>query len=98
MRPLLWQGDKAVGSETLVTGRSITDMARDTDTNAKVRDIVRRNVTESALSVTNKLSGQGRKRKRTTSSKSGGKAKKAKKQPARGKTRKTKKKKKDIFS
>jgi hypothetical protein len=44
-------GCKAMGSEALVTGRNIiTDMARNTDPNAQLRDIVRRNVTESAQS------------------------------------------------
>jgi hypothetical protein len=47
VRPLLWHGAKAVGSEAIVTGGNIiTDMAQNTDPNAKIRDIVRRNMTE----------------------------------------------------
>ena len=58
VRPLLWQGAKTVGSEALVTGRNIiSDMA---NPDAKIRDVVRRNVTESAHRVLNKLSGRGR--------------------------------------
>jgi len=39
-------GCKAMGSEALVTGQNIiTDMARNTDPNAKIRDILRRKVT-----------------------------------------------------
>ena len=69
-----------MGSEAFVTGRNIiSDMARNTDTDAKIRDIVRRNVTELALRVINKLIGRGRRRKRDmTSAKIGGKFKKAK--------------------
>ena len=77
-----------MGSEALIAGRNIvSDMARNTDTNAKIRDILRRNVDQSAHTVINKLSAQGRKRNRTKSTKRG-KAKKAKKQPARGKEKK----------
>ena len=58
----MWQGAKNVGSEALVTGRNIiSDMARNTDPDEKIRDIVRRNVTESVHNVINKLSGQGAK-------------------------------------
>jgi len=47
VRPLLCQGAQAVGSEALVTGRNIiSDMARNTDPNAKIHDIVRRKGTE----------------------------------------------------
>ena len=61
MRALLWQSAKAMGSEVLVTGRNIiNEMA---DPNAKLRAIVRRNVSESPHTVIHKLSGQGRKRK-----------------------------------
>ena len=75
---------KAVGSEALLTRRNlITDRARNTDSNSKIREIFRRNVTESAHRVINKLGGQGRKRKWATYSKREGKAKTAKKQPAR---------------
>ena len=91
MRPLLWQGTKTVGSEALVTGRNIiSDMAWNTDSDAKIRDILRRKVTESTHRVINRLSGRGRKRKRVeTSAKIGGKAKKAKKQ-AKAKKKQTK--------
>jgi len=62
VRPLLWHGAKTVGSEALAAGRNIlTDM---TDPNAKFRDVVRRNVRDSAHRVLKKLSGLGRKRKR----------------------------------
>ena len=59
--------------------------------NAKIPDIVRRNVTDSAHRVLNKLSGQGLKRKRATSNK------RAKNQPSTGKN-KTKIIKIDSFS
>ena len=60
MRPLLWHGAKTVGSEALATGRNIlSDMA---DPNAKFRDLVRRNVRDSAHRVLKRLSGQGHKR------------------------------------
>ena len=62
MRPLLWHGNKTVDSKALVTGRNIlTDI---TDSNAKFRNVVHRNVRDSAHRVLKKLSGQGRKRKR----------------------------------
>jgi hypothetical protein len=49
VRPLLWHGAKTVGSEALAAGRNIiTDM---TDPNAKFRDVVRRNVHDSAHRV-----------------------------------------------
>ena len=71
VRPLLWLCAKAVGSAALATGRNIiTDMA---DLKPQISDIVRRNVSESTNTVINRLSGQGRKRKRTTSAKRGGK-------------------------
>ena len=40
VRPLLWQVSKATGSEAIVTGRNINDMAQNTDPNAKIRYIV----------------------------------------------------------
>ena len=47
LRPLLWQRAKAMVSEALVTGRNIiTDMV---DPKAKIRYIVRRNMTESRI-------------------------------------------------
>ena len=83
VRPLLRQGAKTVGSEALVTGRNIiSDIARNTEPDAKIRDIVRRNMTESVHMVINKLSGRRRKRKRVvTSAKIEGKVKKSKKKP-----------------
>ena len=66
VRPLLWKAAKAIGSESLVTGRNVlTDMARYTDPNAKIRD-VSRNKADSAHRVITKLNGRGRKRKRKT--------------------------------
>ena len=54
-----WQCSKAVGSEAIVTGRNIIgDMAPNTDPNARIRDIVRRNMTESAHRVIKKLSAR----------------------------------------
>jgi len=53
-------------------------------------------MTESAHRVIKKLSGQGRKRKRATSTKGGGKVKKARKQPAIGRNKANIKR--DIFS
>ena len=59
---MLWHGAKIVGSEALAAGRNIiTDM---TDPDAKFRDVVRRNVRDSAHIILKRLSGQGRKRKR----------------------------------
>ena len=49
LRPLLWQFAKTMGSEGLATGRNIlTDTA---DPNAKLRDVVRSNLSESAHRV-----------------------------------------------
>ena len=63
MRPLLWQDVKAICLEALVTRRNIiSDIARNTNRNSKIRDILRRKVTESAHRVINKLIGQRRKR------------------------------------
>ena len=59
----------------------ITDIS---DPNSKFRDIVRRNVTESAHSVINKLSGQRRNGKSATSTK------RATKQTSRGENKNTK--------
>jgi hypothetical protein len=70
-----------------------------TDPNARFRDTVRRNVTERPNKVIKKLSGQGRKRKRATSAKRGGKTKKAKRQSLKGTTKKKRNNiKRDIFS
>jgi len=53
---MLWHGAKTVGSEALAAGRNIiTDM---TDPNAKFRDVVRRNVRDSAHRVLKRLSGR----------------------------------------
>ena len=59
--------------------------------NAKFRDVLRKNVRDSAHRVLKRLGGEGRKRKRATSAKGG-------KQPSRGKKRKKKIIKRDIFS
>ena len=49
-----------MNSEGLVTGRNIISyIARNSDPNAKIRDIVSRNVADSAHWVINKLNGQG---------------------------------------
>ena len=62
VRPLFWHGAKTVGSEALAAGRNIlTDMA---EPSAKFRDVVRRNMRDSAHRVLKRISGQGRKRKR----------------------------------
>jgi hypothetical protein len=77
-----------MGSEALATGRNmLTDMA---DPNVKLRDVVRRNVSESKHKVIKRLSRQVRIRKRATSAKRG-------KQSSRCKKRK-KNIKRDIFS
>jgi hypothetical protein len=74
-------------------------MARNTDPNARIRDTVRRNGTEWAHRVIKKLSGKGRKRKRATSAKRGGKTKKAKRQSLKSTTKKKRNNiKRDIFS
>jgi len=76
VRPLLWHGAKTVGSEALAAGRNIiTDM---TDPDAKFRDVVRRNVRDSAHRVLKRLSGQGRKRKRGKGGKQSSRVKKRK--------------------
>jgi hypothetical protein len=73
---LLWHGAKTVGSEALAAGRNIiTDM---TDPDAKFRDVVRRNVRDSAHRVLKRLSGQGRKRKRGKGGKQSSRVKKRK--------------------
>jgi len=90
-----------VGTEAVVTGRNIIGyMALNTDPNARISDIVRKNVTESSHRVIKKMSGQGLKRKRATSAKTFGKAKKAKRQSVKGttKNKKTNNIKRDIFS
>ena len=81
-----------MGSVAYVTGRNIiSDMARNRDPDVKIRDIVRRNVTESAHMVINKLIGLVCKRKSVvTSAKFGGKAKKVKKQLKAKKRKQTK--------
>ena len=59
VRSLLWHGAKTVGSEAIATGRNILiDM---TDPNAKLRDVVRRNVSDPAHRVLKRLNAQGRK-------------------------------------
>ena len=56
VRRLLWCGAKIVGSEALATGRNIlSDMA---DPNAKFREVVRRNVRDSAHRLLKRLSGR----------------------------------------
>ena len=56
VRPLLWQGANAASSVAIVTGRNIIgDMARNTVPNARIRDIVCKNVTESAHRIIKKL-------------------------------------------
>jgi hypothetical protein len=62
-------------------------MARNTDPDANIRDIVGRNGTESAHRVINKLSVQGLKRKKASSAKIG-KVKRAKKQQPKAKRKK----------
>lgn len=65
-------GSEAVGIEAFVKGRNmVSDMARNTIPHAKIRNIVSRNVAESAQREINSLSGQGRTRKRGTSNKRG---------------------------
>ena len=62
MRPLLWHGANTVGSVVQAAGRNIlTDMS---DPDAKFRDVVRRNVSDSAHRFLKRVSGQGRKRTR----------------------------------
>jgi hypothetical protein len=62
VRPFLWHGAKTVSSEVLAAVRNIiTDMK---DPDAKFRDVVRRNVRDSAHRVLKMLGGHGRKRKR----------------------------------
>ena len=87
-----------MGSEAIVTGRNIiSDMAQNTDPNTKICDIVRRNMSESTHRLIQKLSSQGHKRNRATSTERGGKAEKARKQPGRGKNKKANVK-RDMFS
>ena len=60
MRPLLWKGARAVDSEALITGpNTLSDMARNTDRNGKICDIVRRNVAELSHSVLSKFEPSG---------------------------------------
>ena len=61
VRPLLWHSAKTVGSEAIGAGRNILKVMTDPDT--KFRDVVLRNVRDTAHRVLKRLSGQGRKRK-----------------------------------
>jgi len=66
-----------VGSEALASGQNIiTDK---TDPDAKFRDVVRRNVRDSAHRVLKRLSGQGRKLKRVKGRKQSSRVTKKKK-------------------
>jgi hypothetical protein len=77
VRPFLWHGAKTVGSEALASGQNIiTDK---TDPDAKFRDVVRRNVRDSAHRVLKRLSGQGRKLKRVKGRKQSSRVTKKKK-------------------
>jgi len=70
LRPLLWQGAKAMGSEALVTRpNKITAMSRNTYPKTQNSRHRRRKVTELAHRVVNKLSGQYSICKRATSNK-----------------------------
>jgi len=67
-RPLLWHGAKAIGSKAIVTGQNIRIYTvQNTNCNTKIRDIIRRNMTESGHRIIKKLSYvryKGRKAKR----------------------------------
>jgi hypothetical protein len=59
VRPVLWSGVKAVGRESLGTGKRIlTDIA---DTDRKPRDIIATHVGESAQNIIQNLRGRWRK-------------------------------------
>jgi len=75
--PLLCHSAKTLGSEALAAGRNI--LTDKTDPNAKFRDVLRKNVRDSAHRVLKGLSGQGLKRKRGKGSKQSSRVKKKKK-------------------
>jgi len=63
VRPILWNGAKTLGRETLRTGGDIlSDMARSTGGESP-RDIVSRRVNKTAQNLIGKLRGRGRQRK-----------------------------------
>jgi hypothetical protein len=63
VRPLLWNGNKTLGQETLLTGgRIFTDIADKTPFTS-TRDIVSRQKYEFTEKLVKKLRGGGRKRK-----------------------------------
>ena len=62
VRPVLWNGAKTVGRETLRTGGDIlSDIARSSG-DEKPRDIISRRLKETAENLIGKLRGRGRKR------------------------------------
>jgi len=76
VRPLLWSGAKdlgrvtlkALGKEAMRTGgRILSDIADNTSADISTRDIVTKHFGQATQNLIGKLSGGGRKRKRTTS-------------------------------
>ena len=65
VKPVLIQGVKAIGRESLAAGANIlSDLASKSD-NQKVKDIVSTRVTESTHRLVNKLRGRGTRRRKT---------------------------------
>ena len=70
VRPILWRGTKAVGSETLRTGGKIlTDIAENMSPELSHKDIVSKHGTESVQNLIGNLRGGGHKRARGVSRK-----------------------------
>jgi|SRR5215510_7526309 len=76
VRPLIWSGAKdlgrvtlkALGKEAMRTGgRILSDIADNTSPDIRTRDIVSKHVGQATQNLIGKLTGGGRKRKRTTS-------------------------------
>jgi len=70
VKPIFWNGAKALGRETLLTGGKIlSDITEKRSPEASAGDIVTRHVTESIQNLISKLRERGRKRARGPASK-----------------------------
>ena len=63
MKPVLIQGVKAIGRESLAAGDNILSDLASKSKNQKVKDIVSARVTESTHRLVNKLKGTGKRKK-----------------------------------
>ena len=67
VKPVLIQGAKAIGKESLTAGANILSDLAAKSKNQKLKDIVSSRVTESTHKLVNKLKGQGKRKKRSQS-------------------------------